>query len=123
MLCRPCTCRKGGVLTCLPHRLWPLLAQREVGEKLWSFTSGELLGRLRRRLTMLGVDKAASYTLKGFRAGKATALVLSGSPLGVVLEAREGRSRAFLNYVDINRVDAHLALEMAQVARDAGAEE
>ena len=116
---RPCTCHKRGEATCLPHRLAPLLAQREVGERLWSFTSGELLGRLRRRLAMLGVESAESYTLKCFRAGKATALVLSGSTLAAVLEAGEWRSRAFLNYVDANRVDAQLALEMAQAASDA----
>ena len=107
----------------MPHRLVPLLAQREVGKRLWSFTPGELLGRLRRRLAMLRVESAGPYTLKCFRAGKATALVLSGSPLAVVLEAGEWRSRAFLNYVDVNRVDAQLALEVAQAASDAEGDE
>ena len=41
-----------------------------------------------------------SFTLKAFRAGKATALANSGAPLGQILAAGEWKSRAVLNYVD-----------------------
>ena len=60
---------------------------------------------LRRLLTLLGVEHAQAYTLKAFRAGKATALAASGKSLGHILAAGEWRSSAFLSYVDTDVVD------------------
>ena len=51
-------------------------------------------------MIQLNVEHATAFTLKAFRAGKATALASSGAPLGQILEARDWRGRAVLNYVN-----------------------
>ena len=100
LLRRTCQCRVVGLSNCVAHRLQPLLAQKLVGTKLFSYTATQFLSVLRKLLTQLSVQHSSSFTLKAFRAGKATALAISGAPLGQILAAGEWRSRAVLNYVD-----------------------
>ena len=61
---------------------------------------------MRRFLAQLGVEHFEAFTLKAFRAGKATALANSGAPLGQILLAGEWKSKAVLNYVDEDVFDA-----------------
>ena len=100
LLRRTCQCRVVGSSNCVAHRLQPLLAQKLVGTKLFSYTATQFLSVLRKLLTQLSAQHSSSFTLKAFRAGKATALAISGAPLGQILAAGEWRSRAVLNYVD-----------------------
>ena len=58
------------------------------------------LNIIRKILIQLNVEHATAFTLKAFRAGKVTALASSGASLGQILEARDWRGRAVLNYVN-----------------------
>ena len=69
---------------------------------------------------MLGVCWAQRFTLKGFRAGKASALAAAGKSIGVILAAGEWRSKAFLRYIDEEILDAG---QLLQIVADASDEE
>ena len=75
----------------------PHLTKVVVGTKMFSYTATQFLNILRKLLIQLSVDHATAFTLKAFRAGKATALASSGAPLGQILAAGEWRGRAVLN--------------------------
>ena len=85
---------------CVAHRMMPHLAEGVVGTKLFAYTATQFLNILRKLLIQLSVEHATAFTLKAFRAGKATALANSGAPLGQILAAGEWRGRAVLNYVN-----------------------
>ena len=85
---------------CVTHRVQPHLVRTVVGCKLFSYTATQFLNILKKLLIQLSVQHAEAFTLKAFRAGKATALANSGAPLGQILAAGEWKSRAVLNYVD-----------------------
>ena len=60
---------------------------------------------LRRLLALLGVDGHSEFSLKAFRAGRATSLAAAGKSIGHILSAGEWRSAAFLSYIDTDAVD------------------
>ena len=104
---RPCLCSERGLARCPPHRVQTLLATRTPGQPMWPWTTAyDFRMKLRRLLLLLGVEGAATVTLKAFRAGKATALVASGCSLTKVLMAGEWKSLAALRYIDEDMVDA-----------------
>ena len=70
------------------------------GDAVFSMSGGMALKKLIRFLTLGGVANAEAFTLKSFRAGKATEMAAQGNSLGAILEAGEWHSRALLNYVD-----------------------
>ena len=61
---------------------------------------------LRRLLTLLMAPGAERFTLKAFRAGKATELAKAGATLGSILTAGEWKSAAVTRYVDEDALDA-----------------
>ena len=63
------------------------------------------LQRVRRFLRILKAENVEEYTLKMFRAGKATAMAAEGASLGMILAAGEWRSNAFLNYVNEEKAE------------------
>ena len=69
-------------------------------------------------LTLCATADVAKFTLKAFRAGKATALAASGKSLGTILQAGEWRSSAFMSYVDTDVVDAAQILDQTLGASD-----
>jgi hypothetical protein len=69
-------------------------------------------------LVLLSVPDAEKFSLKAFRAGKATELARSGSALGTILAAGEWRSNAFMRYVDEDAVDSSAVLGMVMDASD-----
>ena len=85
---------------CVAHRTEPHLSKAVVGTKIFSYTATQFLNILKKLLIQLSIDHATAFTLKAFRAGKATALANSGAPLGQILAAGEWRGRAVLNYVN-----------------------
>eukprot|EP00972_Heterocapsa_arctica_P043176 6365802-Heterocapsa_arctica.AAC.1 len=87
MLRRPCTCRTTGPSRCPPHRLAGFLARFQPGQRLWQWTAAEWKRLVVRSLTLLQVEGASTFTLKGIRAGKATELAKSGQTLGTILAA------------------------------------
>ena len=115
---RPCTCAVGGRQFCVVHRVAPFLRKKRIGEHLWAFNQGQALASLRRLLALNATPDVAKFTLKAFRAGKATALAASGKSLGAILQAGEWRSSAFMSYVDTDVVDAAQILDQTLVASD-----
>ena len=83
-----------------------MLASTPTGGCLFDFSAHSFLVHLQSLLAQLGVSHASLFTLKAFRAGKATSLVASGVSLGAVLAAGEWRSKAILNYVDEDVFDS-----------------
>ena len=81
-------------------------------------TSDAALRTLRRLLTLCSVPRPEAYTLKAYRAGKATALASAGKSLGDILSAGEWRSSAFLSYVDTDVVDHAQILDQTLAASD-----
>lgn len=69
-------------------------------------------------LKSIGTENPTSFTWEGFRAGRASAMAAAGDSLGQILEAGEWRSRAYLNYVDENVVDATRLLEQSVMSSD-----
>ena len=55
---------------------------------------------------MLGVPNAMQAGWKMFRGGKATQMASDGDELAKILDAGEWRSRSFLNYTDLNVINA-----------------
>lgn len=70
-----------------------------------------MLCNLRRILKALRVDRPDEFTLKMFRAGRATALAEEGKSIGDILNAGEWRSAAFLAYINEDVVDASQILD------------
>ena len=98
-------CRSLGPDLCPPHVLEPCLLLRSVGQLLWTFSSWQFLSTVRRCLQLLGVTDAHTYTLKAFRAGRATELATQGESWAAVLAAGEWKSLSALNYIDAEAVD------------------
>ena len=119
LLKRPCTCATTSRQFCVVCRILARLKLRETASPLWELTSDQALKQLRRLLALLAVPNAQKYTLKAFRAGKATALAASGKSLGVILAVGEWRSSAFLSYVDTDAVDHAQLLDQTLAASDA----
>ena len=106
-------CSSWGAGRCPVHRIGPYLATLCAGQPLWPFSAAQFGSWLQRVLTLLSVEGATQFTLKAFRAGKATALAEAGCSIGDILRAGEWQSRAFLAYIDEDAVDA------AQLVADA----
>lgn len=100
LLRRRCLCGTVGNQRCVVHRLQPVLEKLVPGAVAFGITAYDFLCTLKKFLDLLAVDGSQSFTLKAFRAGKATALAEAGAPLGQLLAAGEWRSKAILNYVD-----------------------
>ena len=110
-LCRPCVCSSQGASFCVVHRF--LQHGFTVGERLWHLPAYETQKLLRTLLEQLQVPRATAYTLKAFRAGKATTLALEGAGIAAILAAGEWRSQAFLRYVSETEIDKSRALQCA----------
>lgn len=106
LLKRACTCATVGPQFCTVHRCLSCLAGKVVGSRLWYITPSTFLAKTRRYLGLLGVANARTFTLKAYRAGKATSMASAGATVGQILMAGEWRSHAFLRYVDTDVVDA-----------------
>ena len=118
LLRRQCVCATRGRQLCVVPRTSALLAVRGRSQPLWNFSSEKALQTLRRFLILTDTPQAASYTLKAFRAGKATALAAEGKSLGQILQAGEWRSSAFLSYVDTDVVDQAQLLDQTLALSD-----
>ena len=107
VLRRPCTCGVSGPKFCAPHRIKHLIDAAEgcTGDLVFDFTAPAALARLKRYLVLAGVENAEAYTLKSFRAGRATEMAGEGCTLPALLEAGEWHSRAVFNYLDLDVVD------------------
>ena len=82
VLRRPCSCALvGSPQFCFAHRLEAFLAEMElaVGDRMFKFTGAVFLKKVVRFLKILQVPGAEHYTLKSFRAGRATEMAGTGT--------------------------------------------
>ena len=110
ILHRKCTCMdEAGPRCCAPcrfsRRLNPASMQGR-GDRLFSIRPQQLLLKLRRHLTLLGVPDANSYGLHAFRRGCAMDMAAAGAPLWQILAAGEWKSAAFRKYLDEHEIES-----------------
>ena len=115
---RGCVCATKGKSLCGVHRLRAFLASKQVAAPLWSFTPAKALHTLKRMLVLCRAPNHAAFTLKAFRAGRATQLAAQGKSLGAILQAGEWRSSAFLSYIDTDAVDSLQLLDQTLALSD-----
>ena len=100
------TCRglKHNAYCCLPCRLQITLAGTKYGEALFTENPAKMMQVIKAHSRSLSRN-AEGVTWKSFRAGHATHLAVSGCSIKVITQAGEWRSRAFLDYIDSDKVD------------------
>ena len=103
-------------------RVFTHMGKHPAPHRLWELSAAVALRQLRRLLTLMAVPNAGAFTLKAFRAGKATALAAAGKSLDIILAAGEWRPSAFLSYVDTDVVDQAQVLDQTLAASDDEAE-
>ena len=108
LLQRVCTCKQD-CRFCVVHVLQRRLAEMPVGARLFPFTASQVQRSLRQTLGLLSVEHSGEFTLKAFRAGRATAMAAEGANMTAIMQAGEWRSWAALRYIDADQVDqAHV---------------
>lgn len=111
LLKRACWC-SSCKFTCPVHNLWPFFEQFALGHKPFiGITAGKALAGLRTMLTLIGMEKAASYRCHDLRRGHAKDLQLSGASLYEILTAGEWRSPAFMDYMDKMELEKSVVIE------------
>ena len=89
---------------CVFHRYAEL--NLEDGDWLTQETPYQALQEMRRLLQKLGVEYADLFTLKTFRASRATTMAAEGDSLAEIMNAGEWLSSALLSYVNESAVDS-----------------
>jgi hypothetical protein len=111
---RACTCNECPLLCCI-HFAGQYIMSKPIGDPLFGFSHAQFTHAIKRALMLLEVHGAIRFSLKAFRAGRATELAKKGVPIGKILQAGEWKSSAFLRYIDEDTVDhasfAHEILE------------
>ena len=132
---RTCWCRES-CRTCPVHVLGPAVRDIRTGTALFGgFTAAEANSALKDMLGKIGVAKAKEYRTHDIRRGHARDLQLSGvlayihrcvvwftlfcvcagAPLWKILAAGEWRSPAFLEYMDIHRLENDVVVQACSV--------
>ena len=86
-----------------------------VGQRFTDENAYAAMKAIKGGLETLGVVNWSLYTLKSFRAGRATAMAASGDTLASILQAGEWKSSAFLNYISESEVDRVRMLDHAMM--------
>ena len=104
---RPCRCSAVGRQFCAACRTADLIMAKGLvpGDRLQGKNAFAFQRQLRRFLTLQVVEGAASFTLKCFRAGRATALAASGATWQAVLAAGEWRGLTAVRYLGVDAID------------------
>ena len=111
VLVRSCWCKQSA-RTCPFHTFAPVLdAARDAEPLFFGFSSHAALQALREMLRILKVKDADLYRTHDLRRGHALDLQLSGAPLYEILQAGEWRSPAFLQYLDMHRLETCLVVQ------------
>ena len=106
---RGCACVERSPVTCLIHRVAPGLNCLRLASRY----SHALARSSCSRCGACSRCWVRRFTLKGFRAGRATSLACQGKSLAAILRAGEWRSAAVLRYLDIDSIDPAQLFEEA----------
>lgn len=102
---RTCWCQRCP-LTCPVHKVFRFFQGYPIGsEPFASISPAVALRWLRVLLHRMGVPQAETYRTHDLRRGHAQELVDNGANLAEILQAGQGRSPAFLAYVDTDTLE------------------
>ena len=90
------------------------------GSRVFHWSGPQAVAKLRRYLRLLKIPHASEFTLKAFRAGRATAMAAQSIGLQMILATGEWKSQTFLNYVNEERAEALLDHSYGLHAMDEG---
>ena len=111
LLKRSCWCKRSPS-TCPVHVLGKYVESMAHGCPLFrSINEYTAPSKLRQRLAKLGVARAQDYRTHDMRRGHAQDLLESGSSLREILSAGEWRSPAFLQYLDIEKMEHDMVVQ------------
>ena len=86
-------------------KAWHQRVKPSPGTRIWTGTASQYLHQLRRCLTLLSHPQAREFTLKAFRAGKASAMTAEGATWQAIQSAGEWRGLSSLNYINKQAID------------------
>ena len=119
MLFRKCRCNQvGGPQFCAVCRVTKALQGVAPGMVLWQIKPLDFVKKLKCQLRVFGLEKCSAISPKSFRAGRATAMIKVGDPLGQVMLAGEWKSLSVLRYVNEEALDPYRVLDMQLDASD-----
>ena len=109
---RVCRCATVGRQACAVcnFRSWTEARKPRVGDRVFGGSSSQYLHSLRRMLTMLLHPQAASFTLKAFRAGRASQMTREGASWQEIQAAGEWRGLSSLSYISKPAIDDYASL-------------
>ena len=109
ILRRPCTCDEETAI-CLPCRFGKFVQRRRKGQRLYNMNFYEFTKRVKEALRSLNFDNVEKFTLKAFRAGRATELVCREVHLAKIMEKGERSSKVIFCYINMEQVDQAVLL-------------
>lgn len=111
LLKRSCWCSTSS-RTCPVHVVWPYFEKLDSSQKAFDgITASLALRTLRAYLRAIGIENAPNYRTHDLRRGHAQDLKENGSNLHQILSAGEWRSPAFLQYLNLEELEADAVLE------------
>ena len=112
---RPCRCGEVPPYACAACVVQNYTNEMKLalGTKVWKGTTQMFRNGLRELLLMRGEPGAELFTLKAYRAGRATQLAEQGKGRQSILNAGEWSGNAALSYLDADRIDAATFLKAA----------
>ena len=107
VLRRPCRCRTVGTQFCCAcrFRAWAGRSSPTLGQRVSHLSAYFFLKEMKRLLFLLGHAHASEFSLKAFRAGRATDIAKRGGSWQQVLAAGEWRGMSAASYLDSNVID------------------
>ena len=110
-LVRACSCHKTRH-ACTFHLIGQLVKDTPAGVPIFgNITASGAVTALRHLLEAVGTERAQFYRPHDLRRGHAEDLRLAGAPLCKILAAGEWRSPAFLQYLDVHRMEVELVMQ------------
>ena len=116
MLIKRCRCKQVGRQFILPCRGAHVFGTIARGFGLWDSKANNVTKKTKAVLKAVRTREAEHFTLNGFRAGKATQMAKDGDHLALILEADNWKSKAFMRYLDHEKVEEDRALWFAMEA-------
>ena len=112
---RVCRCATVGRQACAvcTFRQWAEARKPRVGDRVFGGSASQYLHSLRRMLTMLLHPQAAAFTLKAFRAGRASQMTRDGASWQEIQAAGEWRGLSSLPYISKTAIDDYASLMMS----------
>jgi len=105
--------------TCPVHVVGEMVKGMRYGERPFAEISATAaLSTLREALVGIGVASAQLYRCHDLRRGHAKDLQESGAPLWAILAAGEWKSPAFLDYLDLHKLETDLVVQVCSVCHE-----